>query len=991
MTKRTFVLGVLAVAVACGGSKTPTPVTPPPVVAAPPVVDPVPPPASDDVPLPLWNQVKRGTLANGLTYYVMKHQKPEKRAFMWLAVNAGAVQEDDDQRGLAHFLEHMAFNGTKRFPKAALIEYLEKIGMRFGADLNAYTNFDQTVYQLEVPTDKPEFVAKGFDILRDWSADLTLDPAEVDKERGVVLEEWRLSRGAGRRLFDKQIGVFYEGTRYPDRITIGLPEILKTASRDTIARYYKDWYRPDLMAVIVVGDFEDTAAIEREITTKFGDLANPAKPRARPNGGVPKAAGTRVTIETDKELPGQSVAVYNMMAKRPEITTKDFRRMIVERLYRAVITERLGVVSRKPDAPFSSASAGPTGLVREIDAFARSAQVRAGKVEDTLRSLFLEVLRIEKHGILQSELDRARINVARRAEQSAVEARTSHARGYLEELTRVFFIKEYMIGREAERDLTLQYLPTITLAELNMIARGFGGADNRVISITGPEGKPMPTKDRVLAIIDEVGKSEIEPWVDKPAPTSLLTKAPVPGTITKETKNDKVGLTEWTLSNGARVIVKPTDYEADTVIVDGLSPGGTATASAALYPHARFADDIARISGAGEHDVESLGKVLAGKDVGVSTSIGETTESVNGRGSAKDIETLFQLIHLKIAQPRKDDQAIAVWRANSAEQLEERERNPDVQFAKKSNEVVWKKHPRRQNAKSADILKVDADKALAFYKSRYGDATDFTFVIVGNVEPTKLRPLVETYLASLPAKGRVEKEKDQKIRRVGGVVKKSWALGQEPKARVSTTFHGDEKWSRDKERDMFVLSRVLTIQLREKLRENLGGVYGVSAGGSLARKPHEERVFGISYGCDPSRVDELVKATDEEIATVLKSGVKPDILDRVKQTFLRERETQLRQNGFWSGWLVSAYRNGDDPALILETEPVVARMTSANVQAAAKRFLDPRRLYRAVMMPAGSDAKPAKPATPKKSAPKDPKVVPGAEADPKTVPGAEKP
>jgi zinc protease len=990
MIKRTFVIGAVAAAIACGGKPAPKPYVP--SAAVPPVVAPVPTPVRDDVPLPLWNQVKRGTLPNGLTYYVMKHRKPEKRAFLWLAVNAGAVQEDDDQRGLAHFLEHMAFNGTKRFPKAALIEYLEKIGMRFGADLNAYTNFDQTVYQLEVPTDNPEFVAKGFDILRDWSADLTLDPAEVEKERGVVLEEWRLSRGAGRRLFDKQIGVFYEGTRYPDRITIGLPEILKTASRDTIARYYKDWYRPDLMAVIVVGDFEDAAAIEREITTKFADLKNPANPRARPSGGVPKAAGTRVTIETDKELPGQSVAVYNMMAKRPEMTAKDFRRSIVEQLYRAVITERLRVVSRKPDAPFSSASAGPTGLVRDIDAFARSAQVRAGKVEDTLRSLFLEVLRIEKHGILQTELDRARINTARRVEQSAVEWKTAHARGYLDELTRSFFIKELVIGREAERDLTLQFLPTISLAELNLTARGFGGADNRVISITGPDGKPLPTKERVLAIVDEVTKSEIEPWVDKPAPTTLLTKAPTPGTITKETKNDKVGLTEWTLSNGARVIVKPTDYEADTVILDGLSPGGLATADAALYPHARFADTIAGISGAGEHDIESLGKVMAGKDASAGTSIGETTESINGRASTKDLETMFQLLHLKVTQPRKDNDAIAVWRSNRAEQLENQERNPDFQFSKKSSEVVWKKHPRRQTPKPAEIAKVDEDKALAFFRSRFGDATDFTFVIVGNVEPAKLRPLVEKYLASLPAKGRIEKEKDLKIRRVGGVVKKSWPLGQEPKARVSTTFHGDEKWTRDKERDMFILGRVMSIQLRENLRENLGGVYGVSAGGSLSRLPNQERTFWISYGCDPGRVDELVKATDAEIASVLKAGVKPDILDRVKQTFLRERETQLRNNGFWVGWLTSAFRHGDDPGMILETEPVVARMTSANVVASAKRFLDKNRLYRAVMMPAKPDATPAKkPAAKKPAAPKDPKLVPGAEAEPNTVPGAEKP
>ena len=990
MMKRTFLVAA-ALLLACGAKPAPPP-KPQPSRAVEPVRQPAPVPARDDAPLPLWSQVKRGTLPNGLTYYVMKHGKPEKRAFMWLAVNAGAVQEDDDQRGLAHFVEHMAFNGTKRFPKAAIIEYLEKIGMRFGADLNAYTNFDQTVYQLEVPTDNQEFIAKGFDILRDWSGDLTIDPAEVEKERGVVLEEWRLSRGAGRRLFDKQIGVLYEGTRYPDRITIGLPEILKTAPQKTLARYYKDWYRPDLMAVIVVGDFADPAAIEKQITDKFADLKNPATPRPRPSGGVPNAKGTRVTIETDKELPGQSVAVYNMLPHRPEATAKDFRRSIVERLYGAVLRERLRILGRKANAPFSSAFAGSSDrLARDIDMFTRSAQVRAGKVEDALRAMFFEVLRIEKYGILQPELDRARINLARQVEQSAVEAKTTHARGYLEELVRSFLEKEFVIGREAERDMTLAFLPKISLAELNLTAQSFGGADNRVISITGPEGKPLPTKERVLAIIDEVGKSPIEAWVDKPAPTTLLTKTPKPGTVVKEATNAKAVVTEWTLSNGARVIIRPTDFEADTVIIDGLSPGGTATASAALYPHARFADDIARVGGAGEHDIEGLAKVLAGKDVSASTSIGETTESISGRASAKDLETLFQLIHLKTTQPRKDDEAIAVWRANYAEQLEDRERSPDFQYSKRSSETLWKKHPRRLAARPADVTKLDADKALAFYKSRFGDAADFTFVIVGNVELAKLKPLVETYLASLPAKNRIEQEKDLKIRRIGGVVKKSWAFGQEAKASVSTTFHGDEAWSRDKERDMFILGRVLSILLRDNLRENLDGVYGVSAGGALARRPHQERSFSISYGCEPSRVDELVKATDTEIAALVKSGVKQDILDRVKETFVRERETQLRNNNFWAGWLQTAYRYGDDPALILDTAPVVARMTPELVKAAAKRFLDGRRLYRAVHMPAkGDPAKPAKPAKPKQPAPKDPKLVPGAEAD-HTVPGAEKP
>src|SRR5262245_19988454 len=373
MQFRAVVVALLA-AFACHPDK--APVSPVKTVETPTIA-----PAGDDAPLPLGSEVHRGKLANGLTYYVLEHHKPEKRAYLWLAVNAGSVLEDDDQRGLAHFDEHMAFNGTRRFPKQEIVNYLQSIGMQFGADVNARTKFDDTVFELEVPTDKTEFVAKGLDILRDWAGDVTYDKTEVDKERGVVLEEWRLNRGAGMRLFNKHLGVMLKGTRYADRIPIGLPEIIKGAPRETLHRFYKDWYRPDLMAVIAVGDF-DTATIQHEIEAKFGDLKNPEQQRPRPPAGVPKADGTRVSIETDKELPTATVTVSNLMPHRPESTKKDFRRQVIEQVYGAILNERFQTLGRKPDAPFIQAFGGARSQVREIDTFDRIAAVKAGRVED---------------------------------------------------------------------------------------------------------------------------------------------------------------------------------------------------------------------------------------------------------------------------------------------------------------------------------------------------------------------------------------------------------------------------------------------------------------------------------------------------------------------------------------------------------------------------------------------------------------------------------
>jgi zinc protease len=975
MLKRLPVL-LLAALVACGGS-TPKSGNPPPksddsslTATATPSAGPSDPEAT---PLPLWPKLKKGTLPNGLTYYILKNGKPANRAALWLAVNAGSVQEDEDQRGLAHFDEHMAFNGTKRFKENELIKYLESIGMRFGADLNASTWWDETTYKLEVPTDKPEYMGKGLDILRDWAGDITFDPKEVDKERGVVLEEWRLGRGAGMRLFDKHAKVLYKGTRYANRITIGDAEILKKAPVETLVRYYKDWYRPDLMAVIAVGDF-DPVAMEKEIKARFGDLPAAKNPRKRPSGGVPEAKGTRVSIETDREMTGTTVQIVNLVPHRPEATRKDYRRLLAEQLYSAILSERLASIGRRADAPFMNAGGGISGDVRDADAFRRFANVKQGKVEDALRALLTEVVRIEKHGITATELERARTNTRRFYEQLADSEATRENVSFVEEITRNFYENEFIVGTEMEKKLTLEILPTLTVAELNQLGASFGGADGRAILISGPDGKPLPKQERVLEIVAEVNKAGVDTWEDSAPQTALMEKAPKAGTITKETKNDKVGVIEWTLSNGARVIVKPTDFEADNVLITGTSPGGEAMASNAEYASARWADDVADLGGVGTFDVETLQKVLAGKQIRVSTNISETSESVDGGGSVKDLETLMQLVHLRMTAPRKDAEAFNVWKSNFKEQIENALRSPDFRYARESSAVLWKGNVRRKPPEPADVEKIDQDKALAFYKQRFANAGDFTFVIVGAVKPEALKPLVETYLASLPAKGKKETEKDLKIRRVGGIVKKTFKLGTEPKARVQIDLHGAEKWTRDNDRDMSILSQVLSIRLRETMREDLGGVYGVGAGGRISRSPHQERSFSIGFGCDPNRVDELVKAAFEGAAKLAKDGVDDATLERVKQTFVRSRETELRQNRFWLGWLTNAYKYGDDPALVLDTEPVVARMKADLVKASAKRFLDAKQYYQSVMLPenavdakaeakpdAKAETKPAKP------------------------------
>ncbi len=799
--------------------------------------------------------------------------------------------------------------------------------------------------------------------MRDWAGDATYDPKEVEDERGVVREEWRLGRGANQRLFDKQSKVLFAGSRYAEHLPIGQVEIIDHAPRDTLYRFYKDWYRPDLMAVIVVGEI-DPAQIQKEIESRFGDLKNPANERPRGHAEVPTADGTRVSIETDREATRTEVAVYNGIAARGVASKNDQRRLIVEQLYAMMLDERFATLGRKPDAPFTRAGAGVESFVREVDYFSRNATVKNGRTEDALRALMTEIARVERHGFTETELARARTNLMREEEESEAREATRNSRSYAQEIVRNFLKHEAMIGAAGERKLAEEFLPTITVAELDALAKSYGDDKNRVIVISAPDGTALPTKERVLQIVDEVAKSDVPAWEDKPVATTLMTQAPKPGKIVKEKVNAAVGTTEWTLSNGAHVIVKPTDFEADSIVLEGSAPGGTALAKDVDFATVRFTDPLIQLGGVGDFDADTLQKVLTGKQVSVTTGTGEVTQSVTGTASAKDLETMFQLVYLRMTAPRKDPAQVDIWKQAQAEQLTNLARDPNFTFQKNLVDDLYKHNVRKELPTPEQVTAADLDKAYAFYTARNGDASNFTFVLVGSFDMATIKPLVETYLASLPSKHHKETEHDPGVRKIGGVVKKTWTAGQAPRASVRLDFHGDETWTRDKDRDMYILGEVLSNRLREDLREDKSGVYGVGATGQVVRAPHQERTFQVAFGCDPKRVDELIGAVTADIAKVAatttdKGGVTDAELDKVRETFKRSRETQLRQNRFWAGWLASAARFGDDPALILDMNGMLGRVTAKNVAAAARHYLDGKTLFQAVLLPADAAAAPA--------------------------------
>lgn len=932
---------------ACGDS-TPPPKNPTPVASA--SAAPAGPIAEEDKPLPLDKRVTHGKLPNGLTYYILPHQKPEKRAQVWLAVNAGSVLEDDDQRGLAHFVEHMGFNGTKRFPKSSIIDFVEKSGIRFGADLNAYTNFDETVYTLQVPTDKPELLNKGFEILRDWAGDVTFEPEEVEKERGVVLEEWRLGRGAGMRLFDKTAPIVFYGSKYAERITIGKPDIIKKAPRDTVVRFYKDWYRPDNMAVIAVGDFT-AADVEAKIKSEFASLP-PAAKNAKPRVTVPMPAHekTMVTIETDPEATSTSVSYLTKMPHRSEKSARDYRREVAERLFNAMLNQRFDEIRRAPNAPFLGAFSSTGNLVRPADSFTQGATVKEDGVQAGFEAVLEEVLRVERHGFTNGELERAKANLLRTYQQTVKEYDKRDSRSFAQELVRNFLVDELAPGPEAELALVEKYLPTYTLAELNQIGKSLGGGSH-VIRVTGPSTMVKPTAEAMLATNKTVAARDIKPYEDSTGSVALLDKPPAPGPVTKTKVISEIGVTEWTLKNGVKVVVKPTTFSNDEIRIAGFSPGGHSLVKDADFDTARFADTVVALGGLGSLDAVKLRKSLAGKFASVSPYINELTEGVNASGSPQDMETIFQLVYLAFTAPRKDEPAFQAWKARELETVKNRRLSPEATFAEDLVVFETNNHLRRRPTTVEAVNNIRLDRAMEIYKDRFGDAGDFTFVVVGNVDEAKLKPLVETYLGSLPSKGRKETWKDPKVTWPDGTLTKTVVKGSEPKSSVVLTYHGVETWSRDTENDMRMVGEVLGMRLREILREDMGGTYGVGAGGVIARRPHPEYSFTVRFGCAPENVDKLEKAVFDEVKNVQEKGIGEDYINKIKAQRTRSYETALKENSYWLSQLERAYQYGDDPKLILDQKAMIEKVSSDRVKAAAKKYLTSKTYVIGVLKP----------------------------------------
>ena len=902
--------------------------------------------------LPRDPHVIVGTLPNGLRYYIRRNAKPEKRAELRLVVNAGSVLEDDDQRGLAHFLEHMAFNGTARFPKNQLVSYLESVGMRFGPDINASTSFDETIYELQIPTDSASIEGKAFDILEDWARGMSLDTAEITKERGVVIEEWRLGRGADARMTDKQFPILLKGSRYAERLPIGDKKTLETFDPAAVSRFYADWYRPDLMAIVAVGDF-DPAQIEALIKSHLSDV--PAKPneRPRPKYGVPDQDSTLVAIATDKEAEYTTTSVYFKMPRRTSTTVGGYRQDLTEALFSQMLNDRLDEIRQKPDAPFIGAGGGKSTFLGDRDAFTLTAFVPDGGVLRGLDAVLAEAVRVQKHGFTATELARAKQNLLRSYERGYAERDKRQSAALVGELVRNFLDGEAIPGIEYEYPLAQRLVPGITLADVNRLAGEWLSDRNRVIAVNAPEkpGVTVPSPAELLAVFDAVTRRDLAAYDDGNASRPLVSRAPKAATIVTTTKVPEVGVTNWTLSNGVRVILKPTDFKADEVLILGTSPGGASLLSPTQFARAREATTLVTEGGVGAFNQIDLQKALAGKAASASPGIGELTEQMFGRGSPKDIETVFQLMYLYFTAPRADSTAVVALKQRFRAAIANRGASPEQVFDDTLSVTLSSHHPRTTPVSVATVDSLDLGASLRFYRDRFADASDFTFVIVGNFTVDSIKPLVLTWLGGLPSTGRKETWKDIGLRTPAGVVTREVKRGTEPKARTVIVFNGPFEWTRENRYALASLAEVLRMRYRDVLREELGGTYDVSVSQSSERDPHPEFQFSIDFGSAPERVDTLRAAVFRELERIKRDGPTAEEIEKVREIQRRSEETEMRQNGFWLNALAAGARYGQDPRLILKRSELRATLTPALVRDIARRYLNESRYVQVRLLP----------------------------------------
>ncbi len=904
--------------------------------------------------IPIDPSIRTGQLKNGLRYFIKKNKKPENRAELRLVVNAGSILETDQQQGLAHFLEHLCFNGTKHFKKNELVNFLESAGVKFGAHLNAYTSFDETVYMLQLPTDKPDIFNKGFLVLEDWAHNVSFEPEEIEKERGVILEERRLGLGANERMREKWFPIILKDSRYAKRLPIGKKEVIEKCPHKVITDFYKTWYRPDLMAVIVVGDI-NVDEVEKKVKSHFNKLKPRKNPKERTVYDVPDNDEPLVAVATDKEATYTIVQLQYKHKKNDPTKVSSYKGRLLSQLYNVMLNERIAEIAQNPDAPFLFANSHFGGYwVRSKAAYSSVAVPKENKINEALEVLLAENERVKQFGFTQSELDRAKKKVLISFERQAKEADKLKSRNLANEYVRYFLVKEPIPGIKKENEYAKEFVPQVTLSEMNKLAKKWITDKNMTLLVLVKEadGIKIPTTKELLDVVKASKNKKYTAYEEKVSSEPLMPKMPTAGKVVSKTTNKKFGFTTLNFSNKVKVILKPTDFKNDEILFTGFADGGNSLANDEDLLASKYMTAVINQSGFGNFDIVTLTKKLAGNTAHLRLTMGELVQGVSGSSSPKDFETLLQLNYQYFTNARKDDKAFKKFVSGMENQVKFLSASPELAFAKKLVATVSSNSPRAFIFPEADKLKaLKLDEVYKVYERAFKTASSYTFVIVGNIDVEKITPLLEKYIGSLPSSPAKRNWIDRDVKFPKGITKETVYRGKEDKSKVTLMFHGDFEWGEKNYWIAKTLMKALSIKLRESMREDQGGVYGVGASIRMNKLPKSEFTISIGWGCAPANVDKLIKTVFVEMDKIVKNGPTDVDINKAKETFINEREAQVKENNFWMSYIKSRNLFDDTYISLDEYKAVIKSITKKDVQKAAKKYFNQKHYVQVVLKP----------------------------------------
>ncbi len=907
--------------------------------------------------LPLNPNVRYGKLANGLTYYVLHNEEPKDRASFYIVQNVGAILENDDQNGLAHFLEHMAFNGTKNFPEKGILNYLEKYGVAFGRNINAYTNVDETVYNLSnVPTTNENLIDSTLLILHDWSDFLLLTDEEINNERGVIHEEWRTRRSGQMRLYLETRKYIFQGSKYAERDVIGNLDVIDKFDPKVIRDFYHDYYRTDLQAIIVVGDL-DAAKIEDKIKNMFSPIAAIENPKERTYFEVPGNTEPIVGVITDPEAGTISFSYYCKHKATP-FNEKDltyYRQGLVEELYSQMIGTRFEEMVQTGNPPFISAYAAYYNMVRLMNVYNVGVTLKEDNIAGGIEAAMTENERLRQYGFVGSEMERAKISLLSEFEKKYKERNKQMNDRLVRELQMNFLINEPAPGIELEYKIVQQLLPTILIEEINTLAKLWNTDTNQIFIVSGPEkeGLVYPSKEQIIEIANKVKNMELKPYEDKVINEPLVTVDLKGSKISKENSLKEFGATEYILKNGVRVVMKSTDYKENEILMNVFSMGGSSLYPANDLPSIQMISNFMGAFGLGKFDQMSLQKLLTGKIVSISPSIGDLSEGLQGSSSIQDFETLLQLTYLQLEQPRFDEDAFNALKSRYVAYVANLDADVNKAFRDSVAMVGTNYNERTVLFNSQNIQKIDFETIKRVYNNRFADATNFTFVFVGNIDSEKMKPLIEKYLGSLAPEKRNETWKDNGIGYPANGTQKHFQKAMEtPKTSIYIKLHGNMKYNATNRILMDMVAELLDKRYTDVIREAEGGSYGVSVRGSLTHFPKEEYSLLIAFDTDPIKAEKLKGIVYAEMDSLYLKGVQPEDLNEAIKNFIKVRQENLRKNNYWVSALVNYYQHNEIIVVPDAYEDIVNRITTEQVEAFTKEFMQKAGKFEVVMSPA---------------------------------------